>query len=365
MLPSILIIGGGVIGLSCARQLSMNGFAVKLLDAGPRPGSEASSAGGGILSLLYPWRHSTDLRALAQRSQEIYPYLCEELSLCTGISPQFFKSGMLITGLDHREQQIALEEPGAIVVERDDLSALEPGLVETTGGVYSPEIANVRNPALVKALLLDCLRLGVEIYSNAKATRALKLADHYHVILEDGRKFESGHVLISAGAWSSNLLKQFDNAEQVAPVKGQIIAIKARPGVLRRTILHKGRYLIPRRDGVVLVGSTIEHAGFDKKVDSKTAKDLRNFAHALLPNLAQYPTIAHWAGLRPALTADAPIIEPLQNHPNVVVATGHYRSGIVCAPATAERVNKLFCGMCGEKNRQGIVKKTEIRHASA
>ena len=354
-----------MIGLSCARQLGINGFSVQLLDAGPVPGTEASSAGGGILSLLYPWRHSADLRALARRSQEIYPYLCKELSLSTGISPQFFKSGMLITGLNRNEKQVALEEPGTVVVEPDDLAALEPGLTGNTGGIYSSEIANVRNPALVKALVSDCLRLGVEIHSNAKATRTLKLANHYHVILEDGRKFESEYVLISAGAWSSSLLKQFDSAEQVVPVKGQIIAIKAKPGVVRRTILHKGRYLIPRRDGVVLVGSTIEHTGFDKQVDSETEKDLRDFAHARIPSLAQYPTSAHWAGLRPAFTVDAPLIEPLQNHPKVIVATGHYRSGIICAPATAERVNKLFCGMCGQRDRRNPIEKGEMRRANA
>jgi len=356
MSVSILVIGGGIIGLCSARELRLAGYAVKVLDASSQMGTEASGAGGGILSLLYPWRQSVEVKALARRSQVIYPRLAKELSMTTGISPQFFKSGMLVTALQDSEVQLALAEDNAVKVTGSNLAYIEPGLVSATTGVYLPAIANIRNPVMIRALVKDCLRLGVELYPNARVTRTLNVAaSYYHVMLEDGRKFASEFMVIAAGAWSSNLLKQFGLEHQIIPIKGQMIAIRARPGVLRHIILHEGRYLIPRRDGVVLVGSTLEQTGFDKSTDPAVAEDLRDFARSVIPALGQYPVIAHWAGLRPSIAGDAPLIEQIPNHPGVVVATGHYRSGIVCAPATAERVRSLYSEMLDHHPVAGAV----------
>ena len=351
MSVSILVIGGGVIGLCSARELRLAGYAVKVLDASSQMGTEASGAGGGILSPLYPWRQSVEVKALARRSQVIYPRLAKDLSMTTGISPQYFKSGMLITGLQDAEEQMALAEDNAVKVTASNLVYVEPGLLRATTGVYLPTIANIRNPLMIRALVKDCLRLGVELYPNARVTRMLNLVGSYHAMLEDGRKFASEFMVIAAGAWSSNLLKQFGLDHQLIPIKGQMIAIRAKPGVVRNIILHEGRYLIPRRDGVVLVGSTLEQTGFDKSTDPVVAEDLHEFAQSVIPALGHYPVIAHWAGLRPSLAGDTPLIEQLPNHPGVVVATGHYRSGLVCAPATAERVTSIYSAMLG---RQGV-----------
>ena len=355
MSVSILVVGGGVIGLCSARELRLAGYAVKVLDASAQMGTEASGAGGGILSLLYPWRQTVEVKALARRSQVIYPQLAKDISMTTGISPQYFKSGMLITALQDSEEPLALAEDNAVKVTGSNLAYLEPGLVCATTGVYLPAIANIRNPVMMRALVKDCLRLGVELYPNARVTRTLNVASSYHVMLEDGRKFASEFMVIAAGAWSSNLLKQFGLEHQIIPIKGQMIAIRARPGVLRHIILHEGRYLIPRRDGVVLVGSTVEQTGFDKSTEPAVAEDLHDFARFVIPALGQYPVIAHWAGLRPSISGDTPLIEQIPNHPRVVVATGHYRSGLVCAPATAERVRSLYSEMLGHQGVGGAV----------
>ena len=360
MSVSILVIGGGVIGLCSARELRLAGYAVKVLDASSQMGTEASGAGGGILSPLYPWRQSIEVKALARRSQMIYPRLAKELLMTTGISPQYFKSGMLITALQDSEEQLALAEDYAVKVTGSNLAYLEPGLVSTTTGVYLPAIANIRNPVLIRALVKDCLRLGVELYPNARVTRTLNVAGSYHVMLEGGRKFASEYVVISAGAWSSSLLTQFGFEHQIIPIKGQMIAIRTKPGVVRHIILHEGRYLIPRRDGVVLVGSTVEQTGFDKSTEPAVAQDLRDFARSVIPALGQYPVIAHWAGLRPSIAGDTPLIEQIPNHPNVVVATGHYRSGLVCAPATAERVRNLYSEMLDHHPVGGAVQSRKM-----
>lgn len=342
----VVIVGGGVMGLLQARELSLLGIDVCLVDKG-LCGTEASWAGGGIVSPLYPWRYSAPITTLATWSQAYYPNLIQALEAESDLDPELTRHGMLMLSVDDEEAAMAWSDshhPAWIeAVERDRIYELEPNLREgCDSALWMPHIGSVRNPRLLRALkrILD-LSPNVEIlekqpfaalWEEKSVVKGIKTGK--------GDFIEADKIIFCSGAWTANLL---DDAHlDIEPVKGQMLVFAAKPGLVNRVVLSAGKYVIPRRDGHVLAGSTLEHTGFDKSTSDEAKETLSDIAIDLFPELARYPITHHWSGLRPGSPEGLPYIGRVPDYENVYVNAGHYRNGLVLAPASVKLMSCLI-----------------------
>jgi len=345
-----LVIGGGVIGMLTARELAAAGASVTVVERG-LCGGEASWAGGGIVSPLYPWRYEDPVTALASRAQAAYPTLITALKRETGIDSEFECSGLVM--LDAGDEARALDwaarhqcpmqlwtQPG--IAER--LPRLATGF---SRALWMPEVANVRNPRLGQALR-ESLRLDSRVVLRENTSvKALQMAADGRVNgveVDGGAQISAGATLICAGAWSADLGRLAGLELPVAPVKGQMLLYRLPERWLQHIVLHEGRYLIPRRDNHLLVGSTLEHKGFDKQCTQEALFSLRESAISILPALAGLPVLRQWAGLRPGAPAGVPLIGALPTVTGLYINAGHYRNGLVLAPASARLMADLLLG---------------------
>ncbi len=342
----VLVVGGGVIGLLCARELAGTGASVTVLER-QAIGRESSWAGGGILSPLYPWRAPEAITALSRWSQRAYPGLTAELSEATRIDPEWIPSGLVISNPEDAEEAVAWCEQQAVRHERiarGELQSLEPRLGPTNdfGGIHLPDIAQVRNPRLLAALREDLARRGVRLIEHQEVVGLVQLPDRIGAVRTRTQRFTAQNYLIASGAWSPLVEPGLGQLPPIEPVKGQMLVFAAEPGLIRHIVLHHGRYLIPRRDGRVLVGSTVEHTGFDKSTTDEARDALIAFAHGLLPALAAYPVEKHWAGLRPGSPEGIPSIGRHPEKTNLYFNCGQFRNGFALAPASARLLADLM-----------------------
>ena len=345
---NVVIIGGGVIGCLSALNLLEAGVRVTLVERG-RIGREASWAGGGIVSPLYPWRYPCAISALADWSQGFYPQLAERLAERTGIDPQVTPCGLL--WLDSEEQDTALawatgQGKPLHSVDADfiyrQVPVLAPGY---TSALWQADLANVRNPRLMAALRAalaahpDC-----RLLEDCADTRLL--VEHGRVVGARcaGENLQADAVVLAAGAWSGEFLAELGMALPVVPVKGQMLLYKTEPGWLPSMVLFGGRYAIPRQDGHILIGSTLEHEGFDKTTTEAALDSLRASAAQLLPALATQQPVRQWAGLRPGSPDGVPYIGEVPDYPGLWLNTGHYRNGLVLAPASCQLLADVMLG---------------------
>ncbi len=346
MTPDVVIVGGGVIGLMTARALAAQGLGVVLIER-DTCGRSASWAGGGILSPLHPWRYPAAITVLAHIGQVGYPALAAELAAETGIDPEWTLSGLLVLepedGAD-ANAWAARQGTACAVQDSAQLAPHCPALAARHHGLWLPDIAQIRNPRLMQALRASLLQRNVEIRERCPMT-GLDLRDgRVTGVATAGGVIGCGTVVITAGAWSSALLQGIPRVPPVVPVRGQMLMYRTVPGLLGPIVLDRQRYLIPRRDGRILVGSTVEHVGFDGRTTAAARADLETAAHALLPALAHYPIEAHWAGLRPGSPDDTPWIGAHPDIAGLYLNTGHYRNGLVLAPGSAALAAALVTG---------------------
>ena len=355
------IIGGGVIGMMVARELALDGASVELLESG-EPGREASWAGGGILSPLHPWRYPDPLLRLAARSQQLFKTMADSLHETTGIDPEWRKCGLLIVDGAEKSDALAWGNRWNMSLQTLNQSALldcEPALNPTIAeGLYLPEIAQVRNPRMLAALKAHLNLLKVAIRPNTRVEKFSTSGSKITGAITNQGNITINTGIICAGAWGAKLLATTGLQLPLEPVRGQMIVINTPTNTLRRIVLNGARYLIPRKDGRVLIGSTIEHCGFDKQTTASALKDLQAAAIKMAPCLADWPIEHHWAGLRPGSPSGVPYIGPHPSFTNLYSALGHFRNGLMLAPATAELVKTLVT------NSPPIVNATDYDHHS-
>ena len=323
----------------CARELAMAGMSVTVLERGAL-GLESSWAGGGIISPLYPWRYDAAVTQLARWGQGVYAELAGALFEESGVDPEFTQNGLLILDSDETEQARAWAQQFGShleVVEAAAVQDIEPRLEARSGeGIWMPEVAQVRNPRLVRAMRGSLAYHKVNVIEHCEV-RGLQLVQDRvtGVNLANGEAISAARVLVASGAWSAGLLQQAGISVDVEPVRGQMLVFKGPPGLVSRIVLSRDRYVIPRRDGRVLVGSTLEHVGFEKVTTAEARQELIAEDRRLIPALADFEMEHHWAGLRPGSPQGIPYICKYPLLENLYVNAGHFRNGVVLGPASA------------------------------
>jgi glycine oxidase len=341
MRAEVVIVGGGVIGLTCAYELARRGVDVVVAEKNARVGREASWASLGLLRQrvtsddAYGW--------IARHSAEAYPDLAASLLDDTGIDPEYRRRGGLDLAVTeeklaslgrfyrfHQSRGLAVEW-----LEPADVRACEPAVSDAClGGVCYADDAAVRPPRMLRALEAAFVALGGRVVTGFGASRIVRGAS---VSVEsEGGAIHAGTVVIAAGAWSGLLGRDAGVFLPVRPVRGQALMYDAAPGLLGRACAVENTYVAQRDDGTLLVGSTRDDVGFDSTTSVEGIADLRRRAAGACPALSEMEPARAWAGLRPAPARRFPYIGEVEK--GVWVATGHHRYGYMLAPGTARVV---------------------------
>jgi glycine oxidase len=324
MIRDVVIIGGGVVGCLAAMELTKQGIKVTVVDRGAL-GAEASWAGGGILFPLLPWQYSEPVNDLALAGVALYPALAEELIATTGIDPEYTVCGMCV--LPHFDAVAAQRWCAA-----NGVSAEFQG-----GSLWLPQVAQVRNPRLMQALRKWLELHGVTLKEHTEITALQTQADRVLALqTSNGEKLSADQYVVTAGAWSKPLLGSYAIELDLKPMRGQMLLYKLPAGTLQHILYCEDFYLIPRRDGHILAGSTVEDVGYDKSTTPQVAADLHNKAVRLLPALAAAIPVTHWSGLRPGSPDNIPVIAKHPALENLWLNTGHFRYGVTMATASAQ-----------------------------
>lgn len=342
MSSDFVIIGGGVIGLSIARDLHKRGAgSITIVDRG-RIGAEASWAAAGMLAPNAECDAENELFRLCTASNALYTNFAGQLLEETGIDIELDRTGTLSLAFTEEEAaeldaKYKWQQTAGIEVEQlagDDVRKLEPAI--STGvhsGYLYPDDWQVENRKLVAALRKYCENSGIDLIESTRVTT-----------LPDQRT-----VIVTAGAWSNDLLPK----PEVKPIRGQMIRLAtAGSRILRHVIYSPRGYLVPRADGSILVGATVEDVGFNKEVTPDAIASLKAAAIEIAPSTGDLDITEAWAGLRPFVEGEMPVIGRAADLENTFVATGHYRNGILLAPITAKMIADEILGT--QQSRLGV-----------
>ena len=349
MTRDVIIVGGGVIGCSIAWRLAQAGLKVTVFERG-RIGCEASRAAAGMLSPQGESQTAGPFFDLCLRSRAMYRNFAEELNDASGIDAEYKDEGTLfvvLRGEDEEEKTrwAAWQLEAGLPLEHvsaDDLRKIEPAVTESaTRAIFLPEEHQIENRRLMDALEVAIRRAGVEVIEGAEVTALATEHGRVTGIVSAGKRLDAGVVVVAAGTWSSLLLEPLGLKVKVIPARGQMIAVKGERCPMNRVLHSSSVYVVPRRDGRILIGATVEHTGFRKAVTVGAIKHLLKAAVELAPSLGNFEIVETWSGLRPDTADHLPIIG-LTGISGLVLATGHFRNGILLAPVTAELVANLI-----------------------
>jgi len=345
----VIIIGGGVIGLTVARALALRGVRDVLLIERSGLGAEASSAAAGMLAPQAEANRAHEFFYLTCRSRDMYPDFAAALLDETGIDIELETAGTLYLAFtehdaDELQKRYEWQTKAGLPIEKLSAEAvrqLEPAVNEDVRAALKfPLDTQVENRRLIRALVAANERLGVRMETGT-AVASLKIERDRISGIETSRGFISTDaVVIAGGAWSS-LLGAGDKALpqlRIKPVRGQMLCFQPTLSLARHVIYSPRGYVVPRRDGRLLAGSTSEHAGFEKQVTAAGVQSILAAALEISPRIAALPLTDAWAGLRPRAADTLPVLGPCAEIAGVYYATGHYRNGILLAPVTGELI---------------------------
>ena len=352
---SIVIIGGGVIGLSIAYELACRGQQVHVVERGTEFGKEASWAGAGILPPANPETALDPLEKLRGISHQLHPEWAERLQSETGIDTGFRRCGGIYLARKQGEAaslagyMSLLRQEGiqAEAVDQDALLALEPTLdpSQFCAAYLLPDELTLRNPRHVKALLRACELRNVQLTADCEIHGFDTTGEQITGLQSSQGPITGSRFCLTAGAWSSQILQHVsDIPTGIVPIRGQMLLFDAPPGLITHILNEGSRYLVPRADGKILAGSCEEEVGFEKGTTTEMLEQLEDFAYSVVPALKEYEVTLSWSGLRPGSFDGVPYIGKVPQVDNLFMASGHFRSGIHLSTGTAVWIADLLEG---------------------
>ncbi|HEY9908738.1 MAG TPA: glycine oxidase ThiO [Thermosynechococcaceae cyanobacterium] len=336
-MTDVLIVGGGIIGLAIALELRLQGASVTVLSR--RFAEAATQAAAGMLAPQAEQIPPGPMLELCLRSRNLYPDWTRKLEELTGLETGYWDCGILapvfsaeVSTEDGTEEQVSADS----WLDRASLHARYPGLSpEVVGGRWYPQDGQVDNRLLTKALLMALRDLGGKVCEGVTVDRFLMQGDRTIAVQTADGELQAGHYVLATGAWSQALLPV-----SIVPRKGQMLAVQTpidRPHPLQTVLFGSEVYLVPRRDGRILIGATSENVGFTSGNTPAGIQALLTQAVRLYPSLQDFPIQELWWGFRPATPDEQPILGA-SPYENLTLATGHYRNGILLTPITAKLI---------------------------
>ena len=349
----VVIVGGGVIGLTIARALRKRGVRDVVLMERGQLGAEASWAAGGILGPQIESDRADDFFQLACASRDLYPAFANALNEESGTDVELDAAGTLYLAFTQEEgskirHRYDWQTKAGLAVEllsAAEARALEPCIsAKVRGALRFPHDVSVESRKLVEALAIANEKLGVRVVTDCEV-RAVRVEHAQVCAVETSQGVVSAQIVVlAAGAWTSLITSPDASlpAIEMEPVRGQMLCFAARPQIARHVLYSSRGYLVPRRDGRVLAGSTAERVGFDKTVTDEGMNAIKTMAQEIAPPVAGLPSVSSWAGFRPRAADGLPVLGPWEGIKGLFYATGHYRNGILLAPVTGELIAKAI-----------------------
>ena len=354
----VLIVGGGVVGLSLAWELAQHGAKVCVVDRGEM-GREASWAGAGMVPpgpARSHWEIAAPLERMAGLSSDLHAEWSQTLLDRTGIDNEYRRCGTLRLAeapaeTDILQQQMSRwRELGIECHELDEsqLADFEPNLAAPVGRFTAscvvPGETQIRNPRHLQALLAACRQEGVELRPGTAVRELITQGDRVIEAIAGDDSLVAEQFCLTAGCWTGQLARTLGLDLPVKPIRGQIVLLSGTEQLLSHNLNVGLRYLAPRQDGHILVGSTMEDVGFAKENTAEATDELLSFATRLVPTLAELPVETCWSGLRPGTSDGKPYLGRAGRFLNTWLATGHFRAGLQLSPATAVVMRSLILG---------------------
>jgi glycine oxidase len=352
--PSVVIIGGGVMGCAAANELGRRGVRVTVLERSV-PGAEASSAAAGILGAQVESHHAGPMTELGLLSSKLYPALVKDLEKVSGVSIGYRRSGVLkvayaANDVARFQRELRWQSRAKLPLARLSRAALlaqEAALSpELAGALWFEADATLEPRALLSALRIAAEKRGAEFRSGSFVKRIAEQGGRaVGVELDDGSLVSGSHVVLAAGSWTSLLTNSEATAPmpRVVPARGQIVELKTSAPVLESVVFGPDCYLVPRADGRLLIGSTLEFVGFRREVTAGAVAKLLAAAIRLVPALADAELSASWSSFRPYTSDELPLLGPSTTE-GLILMSGHYRNGILLAPISAQIVASCVLG---------------------
>ena len=338
-----------MIGCSIAWRLAQAGLKVTVIERG-RVGCEASRAAAGMLTPQGGAESGGPFFELCLRSREMYRKFGQEVTEASGIDIEYKDEGTLFVVVEGEDQEERTRwaswqlEAGLPLdhLSADEVRKMEPAVTQSaTRAIFLPQEHQVENRRLMDALEVAIKRAGVELIEGSDVTAISTDRDKVTGVECGRERLSADFVVVAAGTWSSRLLEPLGLNIRITPAHGQMIAVRGQACPLNR-VLHSSKvYVVPRRDGRILIGATVERTGFRKAVTVSAVKYLLSAAVELVPSIEDFEIVEMWSGLRPDTPDHLPIIGP-GGVDNLLLATGHFRNGILLAPLTAELVAELI-----------------------
>ncbi|MBF0186321.1 MAG: glycine oxidase ThiO [Magnetococcales bacterium] len=347
----VVIVGAGVMGCASAMRLLQAGYTVTVLERA-LPGAESSAAAAGILGAQSEVSDAGPFFELCLESRNRFRAFSDELEEISGVSIEYEDSGVLEVAMDPSEGRLAvgraewmLERGLRVeVLDRDEARKLEPALSERIiGANFYPDDHQVDSIKLGRALAAAVARLGGTFRSGERVVGIASEGNRVTGVRTESGVIDADHVVIAGGAWSTRLHGLPPLRTDVRPMSGQIIQLEMRPPAFRRVVYGFQGYVVPRADGRVLLGSTLEDRGFDKAVTAEGMHRITGMAMNMVPVLGAGRITDSWAGLRPS-TGDGKPLLGATTMKGLTMATGHFRNGILLTAITADVIRDLVMG---------------------